>query len=372
MQDHKSSARRSLLKAAGGSLLLGALPKTLFAQSQEQRRFDPQPGDWRSFEVVTKVTLQKTGPSTVWVPLPSVDTEWQRSLSDNWSGSAKSMKVGTDPSYGARFLVAEFDGSAPPVLEVASRVQTRDRKHDWKAAPVATASADDLRMWLKPTDLMPTDGIVKKTAVQITSGARSDVEKVQRIYDWIVLNTFREPKVRGCGTGDIKTMLETQNFGGKCGDLNGLFVGLCRAAGVPARDVYGLRLAPSAFGYKELGGNPASLKGAQHCRAEVYLRKHGWVAMDPADVCKVMRQETPNWIKDPDNPLVAPVKHALFGGWEGNWMGYNFAHDVRLPGSTAGKLGFLMYPQAQTGGEAYDSLDPDSFKYTISARLIQA
>jgi transglutaminase-like putative cysteine protease len=219
---------------------------------------------------------------------------------------------------------------------------------------------------------MPTDGIVKKTAVQITSGARSDVEKVQRIYDWIVLNTFREPKVRGCGTGDIKTMLETQNFGGKCGDLNGLFVGLCRAAGVPARDVYGLRLAPSAFGYKELGGNPASLKGAQHCRAEVYLRKHGWVAMDPADVCKVMRQETPNWIKDPDNPLVAPVKHALFGGWEGNWMGYNFAHDVRLPGSTAGKLGFLMYPQAQTGGEAYDALDPDSFKYTISARLIQA
>jgi transglutaminase-like putative cysteine protease len=372
MQDHKSSARRALLKAAGGSLLLGALPKTLFAQSQEQRRFDPQPGDWRSFEVVTRVNLQKTGPSTVWVPLPSVDTEWQRSLSGNWSGNAKSMKVGTDLAYGARFLVAEFDGSAPPVLEVASRVQTRDRKHDWKAAPVALASADDLRMWLKPTDLMPTDGIVKKTATQITSGARTDVEKVQRIYDWIVLNTFREPKVRGCGTGDIKTMLETNNFGGKCGDLNGLFVGLCRAAGVPARDVYGLRLAPSAFGYKELGGNPASLKGAQHCRAEVYLRKHGWVAMDPADVCKVMRQETPNWIKDPDHPLVAPVKAALFGGWEGNWMGYNFAHDVRLPGSTAGKLGFLMYPQAQTGGEAYDSLDPDSFKYTISARPIQA
>jgi transglutaminase-like putative cysteine protease len=372
MQDNQSASRRSLLKAAGGSLLLGALPRTLFAQSQEERRFDPRPGDWRSFEVVTKVKLQKTGPSTVWVPLPSVDTEWQRTLSDNWSGNATSMKVGTDPAYGARYLIAEFDGSAPPVLEVASRVQTRDRKHDWKAAPVAQASADDLGMWLKPTDLMPTDGIVKKTATQITSGARSDVEKVQRIYDWIVLNTFREPKVKGCGTGDIKTMLETGNFGGKCGDINGLFVGLCRAAGVPARDVYGLRLVPSAFGYRELGGNPASLKGAQHCRAEVYLRKHGWVAMDPADVGKVMRQETPNWIKDPDNPLVAPVKKALFGGWEGNWMGYNFAHDVRLPGSVTGKVGFLMYPQAQTGGEACDPLAPDSFQYTISARLIQA
>jgi thiol-disulfide isomerase/thioredoxin len=35
--------------------------------------------------------------------------------------------------------------------------------------------------------------------------------------------------------GDIKAMLETRNFGGKCGDINGLFVGLARAAGVPAR-----------------------------------------------------------------------------------------------------------------------------------------
>jgi hypothetical protein len=83
-----------------------------------------------------------------------------------------------------------------------------------------------------------------------------------------------------------------------------------------------------------------------------------------------MREETATWIKDPDAPLVAPVKQALFGGWEGNWMGYNFAHDVQLPGFAAGKLGFLMYPQAQNHGEAYDALDPNAFKYTITARAI--
>jgi transglutaminase-like putative cysteine protease len=374
MKDTKfMTHRRTLLKAASGAVLFSALPRTLLAQTQEQRHFDPRPGDWRTFEVVTKVNLQKAaGPSTVWVPLPSIDTEWQRSLSSNWSGNAKEMRLGNDSRYGARFLVAKFDGSEPPALEVTTRVQTRDRAVDWKQAPGAAESAADLRMWLQPTDLMPTDGIVRKTAHQIVSGSRSDVEKVQRIYDWIVLNTFREPKIRGCGVGDIKTMLETGNFGGKCGDINGLFVGLCRAAGVPARDVYGLRLAPSAFGYRELGGKPESLKGAQHCRAEVYLRKHGWVAMDPADVGKVMRLETGTWIKDPDNPVVAPVKQALFGGWEGNWMGYNFAHDVRLPGSNTGKLGFLMYPQAETNGEAYDPLDADSFKYTITSRTIAA
>jgi hypothetical protein len=153
---------------------------------------------------------------------------------------------------------------------------------------------------------------VRKTALAATQGAKTDVEKARKIFDWIVSSTYREPKVRCCGEGDIKTMRETGNLGGKCADLNALFVGMCRAVGVPARDVYGIRLVPSAFGYKELSGNPASLKGSQLWRAEVYLAGYGWVAMDPADVAKVMRQETPEWIKNTTDPLVAPVNKALF------------------------------------------------------------
>ncbi len=37
----------------------------------------------------------------------------------------------------------------------------------------------------------------------------------------------------------------------------------------------------------------------------------------------------------------------LWGGWEGNWMGYNYAHDVKLPGSRFAPVPFLMYPQAE-------------------------
>ncbi len=158
---------------------------------------------------------------------------------------------------------------------------------------------------------------------------------MQAIYEWVIANAYREPKTRGCGTGDIKAMLETGNLGGKCADINAVFVGLCRASGVPARDVYGLRLAPSAFGYKELGATSANLKGAQHCRAEVFLKSHGWVAMDPADVLKVMRQETADWIKDSKHTVVAPVKKNLFGRWEGNWVAWNTGHDVSLPGSAS-------------------------------------
>src|SRR5581483_3799096 len=164
--------------------------------------------------------------------------------------------------------------------------------------------------------------------------------------------------------------LETRNFGGKCGDINALFVGLLRSVGVPARDIYGIRVAPSAFGYKALGAGFANVSKAQHCRSEVFLRDYGCVAMDPADVTKVAREEAPQWLTM-DDPIVAPVRPKLFGGWEGNWMGYNMAHDVALPRATrGGRLGFLMYPQAETADGRVDSLDPDGFKYHIGSREV--
>ena len=357
--------RRRVLGLATG---LGLAP---FAMAQE-RRFDPQPGAWRTFEITTTVELRGAqGAARVWVPVPSVDSDFQRSLESTYTGNASRMQLSADARYGARMVAAEFaPGAATPVLQVTSRFQTRNRATDWSRKTAAVEDAQTLRYWVQPTELMPTDGIVRDTAREIVAGARTDVDKTRRIYDWIVENTHREPKVRGCGVGDIKAMLETKNLGGKCGDINALFVGLCRAAGVPARDVYGIRLVPSAFGYRELGGNPANLKGAQHCRAEVWLRDQGWVAMDPADVGKVMRLETPEWIKNPDHPVVAPVKKALFGGWEGNWLAYNVAHDVALPGSSGPRLGFLMYPQAEHAGGRIDPLAPDDFKYTITAREI--
>ncbi len=365
--------RREWLASASSVALAGLYGSPSMAQPAQARRFEPQPGDWRTFEMTTTIELrQPQGPATVWVPLPSVDSEYQRSLESTWTGNATAMRAAADMQYGARMLVAEFAaGATAPTVQVTSRIQTRNRATDFSRKVAAREDAATLRYWLQPTDLMPVDGIVRDTAREVTQGARSDVEKVQRIYDWIVENTYREPKVRGCGVGDIKAMLETKNFGGKCGDINALFVGLSRSAGVPARDVYGIRLVPSAFGYRELGGNPANLKGAQHCRAEVYLRDHGWVGMDPADVGKVMRLETPEWIKDPSHPVVAPVKKALFGGWEGNWLAYNTAHDVSLPGSKGPKLGFLMYPQAESAAGRADPLAPDDFKYTITAREIK-
>lgn len=360
-----SLSRRHLLAAGAGA----ALPRLGLAQ---ERRFEPQPGAWRSFELTTVVSVPEAkGTTRIWLPVPDVETDWQRPLDNAWTGNAGSARIVADARRGVRMLYAEFAAGTLPALTLTSRVQTRSRAVDWRDTKPVAEDPALLRAYLAPTELLPTDGIVRQTAVEATRGAKTELDKVRAIYDWVVAHAHREPKTRGCGNGDIKAMLETSNLGGKCADLNAIFVGLCRARGIPARDVYGLRLAPSAFGYKELGANSASLKGAQHCRAEVFLAGHGWVPMDPADVLKVMRQETPEWIKDPKHPLVAPVMKGLFGGWEGNWVGWNSAHDILLPGQSGrATLPFLMYPNGENAEGRFDELAPDAFRYTISAREV--
>jgi transglutaminase-like putative cysteine protease len=363
--------RRHLLQSAAAAAASLSLPLQAFA---EERSFAPRPGAWRTFELTTRAEPNLSqGATRVWLPIPSVDNnEWQRSLESSFTTNGTATRT-TDGKDGAAILLVDFDASIKqPYVELTNRIQTRNRAVDWaKKATPAKLDVADAEYWTRATSLIPTDGIVRDTARKAVGDARTDEEKVRRLYDWVVANAYREPQVRGCGEGDVKTMLETGNLGGKCADINALFVGLSRSIGIPARDVYGVRLAPSAFGYKELGSNSASLKGAQHCRSEVFLQSRGWVAMDPADVAKVMRQETPTWIKSVNDPVVAPVYKALYGGWEGNWVAYNMAHDVALPGSRMGKLGFLMYPTAEDKQGRFDSYAPDDFKYVISAREIK-
>jgi|RhiMetdeSRZDD1v2_1073273.scaffolds.fasta_scaffold24956_5 transglutaminase-like putative cysteine protease len=369
--------RRTFLKLAAATPTVATASGLAGAWSHasaQHKEFNPRPGHWRTFEITTRAeVLNPSGVTRVWLPIPSVDSEYQKTLGSQWSGNARLMQAVTDGKYGASMLYAEFpDGEKAPVVELTSRFGTQDRALDWARKGGGGEDAEKLRSWTAPTEFMPTDGIVKETAEEVTRGKAGDVERAQAVYDWILANMYREPKVRGCGVGDIKAILETRNFGGKCADINALFVGLMRSLGVPARDVYGIRVAPSAFGYRSLGAGSANVTKAQHCRAEVYLREYGWVAMDPADVTKVAREETSEWLKV-DHPLVQAVRPKLFGGWEGNWVAYNVAHDVALPNArVGGTLGFLMYPQAETAGERRDSLDPDSFKYTITSREIKA
>ena len=332
----------------------------------------PLAGDWRTFEVVTKVELMKPKDvSHIWLPAPLIrNTPYQKTISTQYTAKGGTVRVSKDKQSALGIVSATYGANTKPMLSLTSRVALKNYSVDLSSGATAPpASRTELDYFLQPSRYVPTDGIVRQTALKATAGATTDMQKAQAIYEWVVENTFRDPKIRGCGRGDIRRMLESGDLGGKCADLNALYVGLARSVGLPARHVYGLRIAKSELGYKSLGlATDVATKG-QHCRAEVYLREHGWVPVDPADVRKVALEEPPGNrpLKD---EIVSRARDRFFGSWEMNWMACNYAHDVELPGSAGKPLVYFMYPQAETSEGRIDPFDPDNFKYEITTREI--
>jgi len=367
--------RRTFLESASGVAALVAFRDGHRAWTTEGAR------GWRTFEVTTRLEiLDPPGVTRAWVPLPLMaDTDYQKRLGDTWDGNANAARIWRDERYDAGILCAEWPASVKaPMLQVLSRFATLDRAVD-RSKPCCngmsfssraahrTAVADpSLAQYLEPTKLLPTDGIVAQTARDVTQGKVSPVDKARAIYEWIVENTFRDPTVGGCGTGDIKTMLETGYLGGKCADLNALFVGLARAAAIPARAVFGLRVAESKE-FKSLG-RAGDVTKAQHCRSEFHDGVR-WVPVDPADVRKVVLEE-PHIDRTLDDPVVQQARRKLFGAWEMNYVAYNHAQDLTLPGASGSPVPFLMYPQCETAAGRKDSVDATAFRYAITAREV--
>ncbi|HTY40834.1 MAG TPA: transglutaminase-like domain-containing protein [Thermoanaerobaculia bacterium] len=361
--------RRRFLMTAGVASATLALPKTsrLFALG-----LTPVP--WRTFEVTTRVeVLKPAGTTRVWLPAALLrETPFQKTLANEFRAEGGKAELIEERNDALGIVSAEFPEGVAPVLTLTCRVSTRDWAVDLsKPGKPPAPNQAELDAYRKGTRVVPTDGIVREKALEITRGKTTDVAKARCLYDWIVDNTYRNPKTRGCGLGDVKFLLESGDLGGKCADLNALYVALARAAGLPARDVYGVRVAKSELGYKSLGPSTEIVSKAQHCRAEVWLDDYGWIPVDPADVRKVVLEEPPGNLPI-DDSMVKAARERLFGSWEMNWIALNFGHDVALPGSKGAPINYFMYPQAETGAGRLDPLDPDAFKYQIIAKELPA
>ncbi len=360
--------RRDVLKASLAASTLTLAPRLASAAGD----FSPMPKGWRRFTLTTRI--EPNFATKAWIPLPTLaEADWQRPGKTVWTGNAKRVEQVRDPAYGAEMLKVEWSADQQnPLIEVTTDVQTQDRAVRPGEGDAAPLGAEERRLNLKATDLLAVDGIVKQTAEGIVGGKTRDVEKARALYEWVVENTFRNAKTPGCGIGDVSWMIKTGNLSGKCADLNALYVAMCRSVGVPARDLYGIRVVPSQFGYKSLGAGSEIVTKAQHCRAEVWLSGSGWTPADPADVRKVVLEEPPTNLGMADLKVVT-ARRTLFGAWEGNWLAFNVAHDVKLPGAnTRETLPFLMYPQAEDRTGLVDPLDADAFKYRITARELKA
>ncbi len=298
-------------------------------------------------------------PIRLWLPYPTSDKN-QDITNIALSGDYARSAVYTDKTFGSPMLYAEWDvGSKSRTLSLAFDAQRAEIVRPELPSQPAPWTPADHALFLRPTKKAPLTDDLQQLADEITAGKTTVLEKARAIYDWTVDHTYRDPETRGCGTGDVRALLNDP--GGKCADISSIYIALCRAAGVPAREVLGIRM----------GKEPVQdVTTWQHCWAEFHLPGTGWVSVDPADVRKKMLIEK----LELADPKTDAYREYFFGGVDAYRVKLGLGRDILLnPEPAGGPINYLMYPFAQVGERPLDWLEPETFKYTITyTRAAQA
>ena len=282
----------------------------------------------------------------LWIPYPLSDAN-QDITAVQVSGNYANSSVLREPASENTMLSVEWNGYVKErLLMYTFQVARKEQVADGFPKKETAFSPEEFKRYLESSPSLPITEKVKEQATRITKGKKTVLAKARAIYDWTVENMYRDPKVKGCGYGEVERLLEAR--GGKCVDINSVFIALARAAGIPAREVFGIRLPK---------GKEGDMTKFQHCWAEFYLPGKGWVVVDPADVRKYMLE------KECDLEQAKPMREYYFGNVDENRIAFGTGRDIVLnPPQSAGPLNYFMYPYAEADGKP---LNEDLYGFNI-------
>ncbi len=271
------------------------------------------------------------------MPAPLSDT-WQRIENLQFDSLVRHrLAVG---GYGNLCAHAQLEpGAAMEMSFIATRTERILR-----AKPLTTPVPDrGPDCCLSPDRLVPVDGKIRDWAREVVGNddAATDIQKARAIYNHVVATVKYDKSGKGWGRGDIYYACDARR--GNCTDFHAIFIGYCRAVGVPARFAIGLPL-PSGRRAGEIEG--------YHCWAEFYAGGVGWVPVDASEAAK-----------DPAR------REYFFGAHDENRVELSKGRDLILaPPQRGAPLNYFVYPYAELdNGKPFDEL-----KISITFRDVSA
>jgi transglutaminase-like putative cysteine protease len=298
----------------------------------------------RKFEFEYKATVRDIPAVAkrveLWIPVPH-DDAFQK-ITGMEIVSPSPYEVHTS-KYGNRVLHVSLSEPRQQSLTVTMRFTAVRREHVQARLQGASYHAPDEKLdadaarWLRPDRLVPLDDKIRGWAREVVeaAGAKTDLEKARAIYNHVVSTVKYDKTGQGWGRGDIYYACDSRR--GNCTDFHAIFIGYCRAVGIPARFAVGFPL-PADRGAGAVSG--------YHCWAEFYLRGVGWVPVDASEAAK-----------DPAK------REYFFGAHDENRVEFTRGRDLVLSPRQRGEpLNYFVYPYAEVDGKAFAGVEK-SFSY---------
>lgn len=328
--------RLQIISAAVCVCLLATLP---FAMARP-RATQATPPPSRSFAFVYDVHVRAIPAGgralRIWIPLPQTAAHQQ--ISGVRITSPVPYRIREDAKNGNRFAYFQVNvgrtGHAPFDMQIAFKA----RRDEYKVAlpagdPAAPPSyPPDIARYLLPDRLVPINGLICDLSSEQTSDISDPLQKARKLYEYVIAHMHYDHDGSGWGHGDAIFACTAHH--GNCTDFHSLFIGMARAAGIPARFDIGFAIPP--------GQHEAKLSG-YHCWAEFYIQGTGWVPIDAAQA----------WQN--------PAKHDyFFGALDENRVRFTRGRDLMLnPPQAAGLVNYIVYPYAELDGKQFAGITQD-------------
>ncbi|HEV2194861.1 MAG TPA: transglutaminase domain-containing protein [Candidatus Acidoferrum sp.] len=266
--------------------------------------------------------------SRIWIPLPQSDQS--QTIRDLKIESALTYTQHRDPEYGNEYLYLEVPASEvsqPADVRVSFEVTRREHRVALDAHTAAATfrlTSSDLQRFLQPDRLVPLQGTIAELSTQETHGLQEPLAKARAIYNYVLATMRYDKSGTGWGNGDAIWACTAKR--GNCTDFHSLFIGMMRAAGIPARFEIGFSVP--------VDQHDGAVPG-YHCWAEFYVEPYGWIPVDASEA----------W-KHPDK------KDYFFGAHDDNRVQFTLGRDIRLePPQQGGPLNYFIYPYAELDGK---------------------
>ena len=315
---------------AVAALFLVAISRYTDALTPRERSFAFE------YETVVKDVPAGAGRLDLWLPVPHNDP--YQVISDLHIESSQPYQIHS-AQYGNKMLNVKVKDPQPSGFTVVIRFNTTRREHInpllGQNHPIdARKEQDDPDMarWLQPDRMVPLDEKIRGWAMEVVEAAhaRTDLEKARAVYDHIVATVKYDKSGQGWGRGDIYYACEARR--GNCTDFHAIFIGYCRALGIPARFAIGFPL-PADRGAGQISG--------YHCWAEFYVKDLGWVPVDASEAAK-----------DPKR------REYFFGAHDENRVEFTRGRDLTLSPKQEGEaLNYFIYPYAEVDGKPFSGVD---------------
>lgn len=271
----------------------------------------------------------------LWIPVPESDSHQE--VSRLLIESPVPYELHREPEYQNRYAYLELDPRqtpAPAEVRLNFRVERREHRVPLDGRGVSASDAPalpaELERFLRPDRLVPTDGIIAALAEQETRGLTRPLDKARAIYNYVVSTMRYEKTGEGWGRGDAIYACTARK--GNCTDFHALFIGMMRAAGIPARFEIGFPLPAD----KRAGEIPG-----YHCWAQFYLDGVGWVPVDASEAWK--------------NPA---KRNYFFGAHDEHRVLFTRGRDIRFnPAQQGDTLNYFIYPYAELDGQPFAGVE---------------